>query len=126
MTRPQPEYFIHLETRVWQALVDGDADADRELLADGFLGVYPSGFAGRNEHVDQFAAAPTVSHFSINRPNWIDVDDSAVLLCYEARFRRPGSDELHTMYVSSLWQLVDGRWLNTFSQDTPAATQTAT
>jgi len=121
MSRPQPEYFIHLETRVWQALVDGDADADRELLADAFLGVYPDGFAGRDAHVEQFASSPTVTHFSINRPHWFDLGGEAHLLCYEARFRRPGSDELHTMYVSSLWQLIDGRWVNTFSQDTPVA-----
>lgn len=126
MTRPQPEHFIHLESRVWQALVDGDAEADRELLADDFLGVYPNGFAARDEHVAQFASSPTVSHFSIDRPHWIEIGESAHLLCYEARFRRPGSDELHRMYVSSLWQLVDGRWLNTFSQDTPAATQSGT
>lgn len=122
MSRPEPEYFIHLEQQVWQALVDGDAEADRSLLADDFLGVYPDGFAGRNEHVSQFANEPTVTTFSISQPHGIDVGDDAHLLCYEARFRRPGSDELHRMYVSSLWQRVDGRWVNTFSQDTPAAT----
>jgi len=122
MNRPKPEYFIHLERQVWQALVDGDAGADRLLLADGFLGVYPEGFADRDEHVAQFASEPTVTAFSINGPHWIELGDDAHLLCYEARFRRPGSDELHRMYVSSLWQRVDGRWVNTFSQDTPAAT----
>ncbi|MCB0967453.1 MAG: nuclear transport factor 2 family protein [Ilumatobacter sp.] len=122
MTRPQPEYFIRLEQQVWQALVDGDADADRRLLADGFLGVYPDGFAGRDEHVAQFANEPTVAHYSIDHPHWIALSDDAHLLCYEARFRRPGDDDLHRMYVSSLWQLVDDRWVNTFSQDTPAAT----
>ncbi|TDT17324.1 uncharacterized protein DUF4440 [Ilumatobacter fluminis] len=122
MERPRPQYFIHLEQQVWQALVDGDAEADRSLLADDFLGVYPDGFAGLDEHVDQFASEPTVSTFSVNRPRWIELGDDAHLLCYEARFRRPGSDELHRMYVSSLWQRIDGRWVNTFSQDTPAAT----
>lgn len=122
MARPQPQYFIRLERQVWQALVDGDAEADRSLLADDFLGVYPDGFAGLDEHVDQFASEPTVSTFSINRPHWIELGDDAHLLCYEARFRRPGSDELHRMYVSSLWQRIDGRWVNTFSQDTPAST----
>lgn len=122
MARPQPQYFIRLERQVWQALVDGDADADRSLLADGFLGVYPDGFARRDEHVAQFAAAPTVSWFSIERSHDIELGDDAHLLCYEARFRRPGSDELHRMYVSSLWQRIDGRWVNTFSQDTPAST----
>lgn len=122
MTRRPPEFLLELERQVWQALVEGDAAADRALLADEFLGVYPDGFAGRDEHAAQFASAPTVSAFSIHDPRSIDLGDDAHLLCYEAHFRRPGSDEAHRMYVSSLWQRVDGRWVNTFSQDTPAAT----
>lgn len=121
MTRPDPEYFVELETKVWQALVDGDAAADRELLAEDFLGVYPDGFAGRDAHVSQFAAEPTVTDFSINQPHWIELSADAHLLCYLARFRRPGSEEMQTMYVSSLWQRIGDRWQNTFSQDTPAA-----
>ena len=122
MTPQEPEFFIDLEQRVWQALVDGDAEADRSLLADSFLGVYPDGFADLDGHVGQFASEPTVTTFSIDRPHGIELGDDAHLLCYEARFRRPGSDEVNRMYVSSLWQRVDDQWLNTFSQDTPAAT----
>ena len=122
MTRPQPEYFIHLERQVWQALVDGDSEADRSLLADHFLGVYPDGFAGRDEHIALFATEPTVATFSIDELRSIALGSDAHLLCYEARFRRPGSDEQHHMFVSSLWQRVGERWVNTFSQDTPAAT----
>jgi len=47
-----------------------------------------------------------------------------VMLCYRADYRRlrdglPGESE--TMYISSLWTESDGRWLNVFSQDTPAS-----
>ena len=42
--------FIELETEVWDALRRGDAEADARLLAEDFLGVYPSGFAGRSDH----------------------------------------------------------------------------
>jgi hypothetical protein len=34
------EDFIELESLVWRALADGDADADGRLLSDDFLGVY--------------------------------------------------------------------------------------
>ncbi len=47
------EDLVRLESQVWQALVDGDADADRRMLSDDFLGVYPTGFADRESHVGQ-------------------------------------------------------------------------
>ncbi|HWL42954.1 MAG TPA: nuclear transport factor 2 family protein [Ilumatobacter sp.] len=119
MTLPRFEYFIHLERQVWEALVAGDAAADTALLDDDFVGVYPTGFAGRAEHVGQLADGPTVAAYSINRPVLITISDDAALLAYEARFRRTLDAELETMYVSSLWCRRDGRWVNTFSQDTP-------
>ena len=39
---------LALETEVWQALVDGDADADARLLSADFVGVYPDGFSSRD------------------------------------------------------------------------------
>jgi hypothetical protein len=47
-----------------------------------------------------------------------------VLLCYRADYRPAragGPGAASTMYISSLWVERDGRWLNVFSQDTPAA-----
>ena len=49
------EQLVDLETQVWQALVDGDAAADAALLADDFLGVSPTGFAGKAEHAGLLA-----------------------------------------------------------------------
>jgi hypothetical protein len=116
---PPLEYFISLERRVWDALVAGDADADRALLSDHFVGVYPTGFAGPDEHAGQLAEGPTVAAYSINRPVQLCINDDAALLAYEARFRRTTDTDEETMYVSSLWCRRDGRWVNTFSQDTP-------
>jgi hypothetical protein len=116
---PPLEHFVDLEGKVWNALVAGDQDADRTLLAHEFVGVYPSGFAGRDDHVGQLADGPTVSEYSIDRPILITVTDDAALLAYEARFRRTADADQETMYVSSLWCRRDGRWVNTFSQDTP-------
>lgn len=117
------EFFVALESQVWDALVRGDASADRELLGSDFLGVYPTGYADRSDHAGQLDDGPTIATYLIADPRLIRVDDAAVLLCYRAEYRRarggrPSDQE--TMYISSLWTKRNGRWWNTFSQDTPA------
>jgi hypothetical protein len=114
--------FIGLETQVWHALVDGDVESDARLLSEDFLGVYPSGFAGRIEHAAQLIDGPTVATFQLSEARLVAVSEAAVLLAYRADFtRRSGSDasEPEAMYVSSLWCRRDDRWVNLFSQDTP-------
>ena len=118
------EFFVELESQVWDALARGDADADRALLAGDFVGVYPTGFADRADHAGELVDGPTVASYSITGTRLINVSDAAVMLCYRADYRRlrdglPGESE--TMYISSLWTESDGRWLNVFSQDTPAS-----
>lgn len=116
------EFLVALETEVWEALVRGDAAADRALLADDFLGVYPTGFAGRDDHAHQLDAGPSVDSYTISGARVVDISATAKLLSYRADYRRPdavpGSAE--SMYVSSLWTTSDGGWVNVFSQDTPA------
>ena len=117
------EDFIRLETEVWRALADGDADADGRMLSGDFLGVYPTGFADRKSHVDQLLDGPTVASFALDDARILIVSESAVILSYRAEFERPASpvaSEVQSMYVSSLWCRRDGAWLNVFSQDTPA------
>ena len=113
------ELFVELEGRVWDALAAGDATADAALLAPDFLGVYPTGFAGRDDHAAQLTTGPTVADYSIAEPAVLTISDDAALLVYVATFRRTAGAEPETMYVSSLWCRRDGRWVNTFSQDTP-------
>jgi hypothetical protein len=117
------EFFVDLERQVWDALVRGDADADRDLLADDFVGVYSIGVANRSDHSGQLADGPTVASYAMSDVQLLRVSAVAVMLTYRAVYRRvlggiPGGDE--TMYVSSLWIQRDGRWQNVFSQDTPA------
>ncbi len=38
------------EKKVWEALISGDRTADDALLSDRFLGVYPDGFASKQDH----------------------------------------------------------------------------
>lgn len=112
--------IVALETEVWQALVDGDAAADERLLSDDFVGVYPAGFSGREDHVGQLAAGPTVASFELSEARILVISDEVAMLSYRAAYERVGSSgEEESMYVSSLWCRRDGRWLNVFSQDTP-------
>lgn len=110
---------LDLEHSVWDALVRGDAAADRDALAPGFVGVYPSGFGTRAEHVAQLADGPTVASYSIEDARVLDVADGHVLIAYRATYRRPGRPVDETMYVSSLWSRGADGWHNVFSQDTP-------
>jgi hypothetical protein len=123
VTPPSIEGFIQLETRVWRALAEGDADADGRLLSQDFLGVYPTGFADRTTHVGQLVDGPTVTSFALHDARMLTLSESAVLLSYRAEFERPTSTAvppMQCMYVSSLWCLRDGEWTNVFSQDTPS------
>ena len=114
------EELVELETAVWQALVDGDRAADERLLAENFLGVYPTGFAGRDDHCHQLAAGPTVRRFELSQQQMLVVSDTAVLLAYRAVYWRVNEGAPpESMYVSSLWCRGDGSWVNVFSQDTP-------
>jgi hypothetical protein len=118
--------IVELERRVWQALVDGDAKADAELLDEGFLGVYPSGFAAREDHAAQLDHGPTIAAFAIREPRMIRLAESSALLAYRAEFRRrsrEGAGPIESMYVSSIWRESDGQWTSTFSQDSPAELQ---
>src|SRR5437870_3986628 len=61
------EFFVKLESKVWAALTSGDARADEDLLTEDFLGVYSTGFAGRDAHVGQLQFGPTVRAYSLSR-----------------------------------------------------------
>jgi hypothetical protein len=111
--------LLELEHAVWRALVEGDPDADARLLSEDFLGVYPTGFAGRSVHVGQLASGPTVAEYELHDAQLVMIADDAALLVYRAVYRRPDRADREAMYVSSLWRRRDGAWLNTFSQDTP-------
>lgn len=112
-------HFVELERAVWEALVRGDPDADRAALAPQFVGVYPSGFAGAAEHVDQLADGPTVADYVITDARILEIAAGHAMLSYLATYRRPGAEDTESMYVSSLWSETEHGWVNVFSQDTP-------
>lgn len=112
--------LLELETAVWEALRTGDPTGDAERLSPDFLGVYPTGFAGRSDHTGQLDDGPTVAEFAIHDARSIHLSPDHALLAYRAEYRRPGSARTEEMYVSSIWSNRDGTWLNVFSQDTPS------
>lgn len=114
------EELIGLETEVWQALVAGDPEADARLLAEDFVGVYPTGFADRDDHCEQLSGGPTVRTFALSEARMFVVSETAMLLSYRAVYERATEDaRSESMYVSSLWCQRHARWVNVFSQDTP-------
>ena len=114
------DVLIDLEAQVWRALVEGDLGADHRLLAPDFVGVYPTGFADRDDHIGQLADGPTVRHFEMSEPRVLLVADDTAMLSYRAEYQRVGqSAATESMYVSSLWCRRNGDWVNVFSQDTP-------
>jgi hypothetical protein len=115
------EQFIRLEREVWEALANGDGEADARLLSHDFLGVYTVGFADRAAHVAQLADGPTISEFSLGEARLMALSDDMVLLAYRAQFTRPGEDAAEAVLISSIWSERDGTWVNIFSQDTPSA-----
>lgn len=121
MCQHDTQFFLDLESKVWAAQVSGDGDADRRLLSSDFLGVYPSGVATRTDHVQQLSDGPVMRTYALSQAQLIAVSPTAVLLSYRADFQRPAVAAPEAMFVSSLWRHIDGRWQNTFSQDTPAS-----
>lgn len=116
---PTLDEIVTLERQVWSALVDGNAAADRALLSADFLGVYPSGFANRDDHVGQFADAPTMASYELSETRLRVLTPDIVLLSYRADYTRPGSTAPEAMLISSLWERRHDVWVNSFSQDTP-------
>lgn len=116
---PTLDEILRLEQQVWAALIDGNAQADRALLSPDFLGVYPTGFANRDDHVGQFADAPTMADYKLSNAKLRVLNPKIVLLSYRADYLRPGQTEWESMLISSLWELRHDVWVNSFSQDTP-------
>ena len=117
---PTEAELVAAETAVWEALRLGDRAADRALLAAEFLGVYPTGFIGRDDHVAELDDGPIVVDYEILETRCMPVAHDSALLAYRVRFRPTAMAEPVTWMVASIWRREgDGTLVNTFSQDTP-------
>ncbi|MDO5495521.1 MAG: nuclear transport factor 2 family protein [bacterium] len=111
---------ITAETAVWEALRNGDRDADRALLAEDFVGVYPTGFVTREDHLAEIAQGPSVYAYEFLETKVLSISPEAALIAYRVWFQHTRSSQPVEWMVSSLWELgPEGRLVNTFSQDTP-------
>lgn len=113
--------ILELEKQVWDALVSGDQAADSLLLSDDFLGVYTSGFEGKEDHSGQLASGPSIHKYHLSSVTMKTLSLEVVLISYRADYSRHPIGENNSnevMYISSIWQNFSGRWLNIFSQDT--------
>ncbi len=111
--------ILTLEKTVWDALVNGDPATDRRMLADSFLGVYPSGFANKADHVSQLDDGPTVLSYTLTDARLRTLADGLALLAYRADFIRIDGRQ-DAMYITSIWEQQNGSWINIFSQDSAA------
>jgi hypothetical protein len=112
---------LALEDAVWQALRQGDAQADARLLADDFVGVYESGVSDKAGHVEQLRSGPVVASYAIERPRLLLQTPDVLVLTYTSTSRHPAQpahEPDRTLFVTSIWCQRDGHWVNVFSQDT--------
>lgn len=110
------------EEAVWTALAEGDADADRRLLSAGFLGLYPSGPAGREDHAGALDTGPTAAEWALRDVRVFSLAPGLALIAYRAGFLRLSDRTRQDWWISSIWRETQaGGWENIFSQDTPAA-----
>lgn len=117
--RPDPlQTVLDLEKQVWEALKNGDAEADRRLLSEDFLGVYAAGRAGREAHAAPLGAGPSVATYTLSAEQVRTLAPGLLLLSYRAEFTAPDSPDLHRVLVTSIWQQRGETWVNVFSQDT--------
>ncbi|MGI3184424.1 DUF4440 domain-containing protein [Nioella aestuarii] len=114
------EELLACESRVWEALVTGDAKADSAALSEDFLGVYPDGFAAKDSHIGQLSDGPTVLRYRLSQMRVMPLGSDHALLAYRAEYTRVGRGESEVMFVSSIWRRDGAGWINIFSQDTPA------
>lgn len=120
---PTLDEILACERAVWEALVQGDAAADAAALSEDFVGLYPTGFSDRDDHVGQLSGGATVARYRLSETRLVVAGPVFALLAYRADYRRPDGAKGEVMYVSSLWRRAaeaPGGWVNLFSQDTPA------
>lgn len=114
-------FFVALEQQVWEALKNGDINADAELLSDDFLGVYESGLSTKEDHLAQLREGPVVSDYKIGRARLLRLGPKMVSLTYSVTVVSVGNEAQNTQhlyYITSIWAHRYNKWINIFSQDT--------
>jgi len=114
-------FFVGLERQVWEALKNGDVNADANLLSDDFLGVYEAGISSKEDHLEQLRNGPVVSSYEIGSAQLIQLGPEIVSLTYSATaifLKNETQDTQNLFYITSIWARRLNKWVNIFSQDT--------
>ena len=117
------ELISKQEIGVWEALKKKDKLADRNLLAEDFIGVYKDGFGNRAEHIAQIDDKYQLTEYKLENVRVLMISADSAMIVYRATCSATGtwaSDCAQPMYISSLWIRQDSNWVNVFSQDTYA------
>lgn len=110
-----------MEKQVWEALKNGDVNADANLLSDDFLGVYEAGLSTKEDHLAQLKHGPVVSSYKIDSAQLLQLGPEIVSLTYSATavFLKNGTQDTQNLFfITSIWARRFNKWVNIFSQDT--------
>ena len=114
-------FFLGLEIQVWEALKNGDKNADSNLLSDDFLGVYETGLSSKEDHLELLRNGPIISCYKIGSSHLIQLGPEIASLTYSATATFLKNEEQDTqvlLYITSIWARRLNKWVNIFSQDT--------
>ena len=114
-------FFLELEIQVWEALKNGDKNADSNLLSDDFLGVYETGLSSKEDHLELLRNGPIISCYEIGSSQLIQLGPQIASLTYSATATFIKNEEQDTrvlLYITSIWACRLNKWVNIFSQDT--------
>lgn len=118
-------FFLGLEIQVWEALKNGDKNANSRLLSDDFLGVYETGLGSKEDHLELLRNGPIISCYEIGSSQLIQLGPEIASLTYSATatfLRNEGEDTQVLLYITSIWARRLNKWVNIFSQDTKGKT----
>ncbi|MDE0798787.1 MAG: nuclear transport factor 2 family protein [Nitrosomonadaceae bacterium] len=118
-------FFLGLEIQVWEALKNGDKNANSRLLSDDFLGVYETGLGSKEDHLELLRNGPIISCYEIGSSQLIQLGPEIASLTYSATatfLRNEGEDTQVLLYITSIWARRLNKWVNIFSQDTKGNT----
>ena len=118
-------FFLGLEMQVWEALKNGDKNANSKLLSDDFLGVYETGLSSKEDHLELLRNGPIISCYEIGSSQLIQLGPEIASLTYSATatfLRNEGEDTQVLLYITSIWARRLNKWVNIFSQDTKGNT----
>lgn len=107
--------------QVWEALKNGDVNADSDLLSNDFLGVYETGLSTKEDHLTQLRNGPVVSSYKIGPAQLLQLGPEIVSLTYSATavfVKNEAQGAKNLFYITSIWACRFNKWVNIFSQDT--------